>query len=65
MENQMMLFANLAPDVQAIILKAQRDEETGSLIYAYMEKRLRRGVFHTIHKQPTEKWGLEGGFPHR
>ena len=39
MENQLVLFANLTPEVQAIILRAQRDEETGSLIYAFMAKR--------------------------
>ena len=39
MENQLVLFAKLPQDVQAVILRAQRDEETGALIYAFMAKR--------------------------
>ena len=39
MENQKIDFVTLDPSVQALILQAQRDEETGALLYAFMAKR--------------------------
>ena len=39
MEQPRLDFSTLTPATQAAVLKSQRDEETGALIYAYMAKR--------------------------
>jgi len=38
MENQKVDFQSLSAQAQATVLRAQRDEETGSLVYAFMAK---------------------------
>ena len=39
MENNTVLFANLSPAVQQAVLRSQRDEETGALVYDFMARR--------------------------
>ncbi len=39
MEKQKYDFSSLSPEAQATVLRSQRDEETGALVYAFMAKR--------------------------
>ena len=39
MDNQTITFASLTADVQQAVLRSQRDEETGALVYDFMARR--------------------------
>ena len=39
MQQSIPAFESLSPEVQAMVLQSQRDEETGALIYEFMAKR--------------------------